>query len=370
MKFKLSIAVTSTVAFALWSLPASAASAGAVYTLTNSSSGNAVMMFNRSATGQLSSGGSFATGGMGSGAGLASEGALALDASNRFLFAVNAGSSSLSVFAVTATGLALVSTTSSGGQNPISLTIFGNLLYVLNAGGDVGGTDTIAGFSVSEGGQLKMVSHGTQLSAPAVGPAQISFNPEGNILIVTEKNTNNIDFFQLNDAGSVVRSKVVPSAAETPYGFAFAKRDALLVSDAVGGTANAGALSSYFAADNGTVQTVSGTAADNQTAPCWVATTNDGRFAYTTNTGSGTISGYSVGYTGTLQLLNANGNTASLGATSAPIDLAISSDSRYLYALGPGTGVIDGFSIALNGSLIQGSQVTGLPASASGLAVR
>jgi 6-phosphogluconolactonase (cycloisomerase 2 family) len=360
----------STVAFALWSLPASAASAGAVYTLTNSSSGNAVMMFNRSVTGQLSAGGTVTTGGTGSGAGLGSEGALALDASNRYLFAVNAGSGSVSVFAVTASGLALVSTTPSGGQNPISLTIFGNLLYVLNAGGDVGGTDTIAGFSVSEGGQLKMVSQGTHLSAPAVGPAQISFNPEGNILVVTEKNTNKIDFFQLNNAGSVIRSKVVPSAVETPYGFAFGKRDALLVSDAVGGTANAGALSSYFAADNGTVQTVSGTAADNQTAPCWVAVTNDGRFAYTTNTGSGTISGYSVGYSGTLQLLNADGNTASLGATSAPIDLAISSDSRYLYAVAPGTGVIDEFSIALNGSLIQGSQVTGLPASASGLAVR
>ena len=370
MKFKLSIAVMSTVAFALWSLPANAASAGAVYTLTNASSGNAVIMFNRSVTGQLSAGGAFATGGNGSGAGLASQGALALDASNRYLFAVNAGSSTISVFAVTADGLTLVGTTSSGGKNPISLTIFGNVLYVLNAGGNVGGADTIAGFSVNESGQLKLISRGTQLSATAVDPAEISFNSEGNILVVTEKDTNKIDFFQLNDAGSVVRSKVIPSAAETPYGFAFGKRDALLVSDAVGGGTNAGALSSYFAADNGVVQTVSGSAADNQTAPCWVVVTNDGRFAYTTNTGSGTISGYSVSYTGTLQLLNADGNTASLGATSAPIDLAISNDSRYLYALAPGAGIIDGFSIALNGALTQDSQVTGLPASASGLAVR
>ncbi len=328
------------------------------------------MMFNRSVTGQLSAGGTFATGGNGSGAGLASQGALALDASNRYLFAVNAGSGTISAFAVTAKGLTLIDTTPSAGKNPISLTIFGNLLFVLDAGGDVGGTDTIAGFSVSENGQLKLISRGTQLSAPSVGPAEISFNPEGNILVVTEKNTNNIDFFQLDDAGFVIRSKVLPSAAETPYGFAFGKRDDLIVSDAVGGGTNAGVLSSYFAADNGVVQTVSGNAADNQTAPCWVAVTNDGRFAYTTNTGSGTISGYSVGYTGTLQLLNADGNTASLGATSAPIDLGISNDSRYLYALAPGTGIIDGFSIALNGSLTQGTQVTGLPASASGLAVR
>lgn len=369
MKFKLSMAIFSTLTFAIWSLPASAA-AGAVYTLSNSNTGNAVLMFNRSANGQLSAGGTFATGGLGSGAGLASEGAVILDSSNRFLFAVNAGSNSVTVFAVTANGLSRVGTSASGGQNPISLTSFGNLLYVLNDGGAVGGRDTIAGFSVDATGHLQEISHGIPLSAPSVGPAEVSFNPEGNLLIVTEKDTNKMDVFSLDNDGAVTGRTVIASPAQTPYGFAFGKRDELFVSDAFGGAQSAGALSSYFVSPDGSVHTINSGSADNQTAPCWVALTNDGRFAYTTNTGSGTVSGYSVGYAGQLQLLNSNGITANLGAGSAPIDLAVSNDSRFLYVLGPGTGVIGGFGIGINGSLAQGGQLQGLPASASGLAVR
>lgn len=359
----------SSLAFVLSSLPASAA-AGAVYTLSNSSSGNVVLMFNRTASGQLTLAGSFNSGGLGSGAGLASQGALALDASNRFLFAVNAGSNSISVFTVNPSGLALVGTFASGGKNPISLTSFGKFLYVLDDGGAVGSDDTIAGFTVDGGGHLKLISQGTQLSAAAVEPAEISFNTEGNALIVTEKATNNIDVFALNDAGLPTSMRVVASAGETPYGFAFGKRDELFVSDAFGGAASTGALSSYSLADQGSLRTIVGTAADYQTAPCWVALTSDGRFAYTTNTGSGTVSGYSVGYAGSLQLLNSGGDSADLGAGSAPIDLAVSNDSRFLYVLGPGTGIIDGFQISLSGALTMNSQVTALPASASGLAVR
>ncbi|MGA8489115.1 MAG: beta-propeller fold lactonase family protein [Terriglobales bacterium] len=369
MKVKLTIAMLATVASLLWSLPASAA-AGAVYTLNNSSAGNAVFMFIRSANGQLASGRTFATGGLGSGAGLASAGSLILDASNRFLFAVNAGSDSVSVFSVTPNGLHLVGATPSAGQNPVSLTAFSNLLYVLNEGGAVGGHDTIAGFRVDESGHLRGISHGIRLSASSVGPAQISFNPEGNLLIVTEKNTNKMDVFSLDDDGVVVGKKVIDSAGETPYGFAFGKRDDLFVSDAFGGAANAGALSSYFVSDNGSVHTISASAADNQTAPCWVALTSDGRFAYTTNTGSGTVSGYGVAYGGSLHLLNSDGITAKLGAGSAPTDLAISNDARFLYVLAPGTGVVDGFRIALDGSLVAGSHIKGLPASTVGLAAR
>ncbi|MGA7218972.1 MAG: beta-propeller fold lactonase family protein [Candidatus Sulfotelmatobacter sp.] len=370
MKSKLNVVMLSAVALAFCSIPASAA-VGAVYTLNNSSSGNAVLMFNRSSNGYLALGGTFATGGLGSGAGLGSQGAVILDASNRFLFAVNAGSNTISVFSVTVNGLSLIGTTSSAGQNPISLTSFGNLLYVLDDGGAAGGNDTIAGFTVDANGHLQNISQGTLLSAPYVGPAEISFNPEGNLLIVTEKNTNNIDVFSLDVNGVASGPNVIASAGETPYGFAFGRRDNLIVSDAVGGTANAGAVSSYFLAEDQTHHTVSASVADKQSAPCWIAATNDGRFAYTTNTGSGTVSAYSVGYAGKLGLLNANGIAASLGGSSAPIDLAISNDSGFLYVLGPGTGIVDGFKIESNGALttLQGS-VGGVPASASGLAVR
>src|SRR3954470_21179964 len=55
---------------------------GAVYTMTNAASGNAVVMFNRSANGTLHEAGTFNTGGMGSGDALGSQGSLVLSEHN------------------------------------------------------------------------------------------------------------------------------------------------------------------------------------------------------------------------------------------------------------------------------------------------
>src|SRR5881409_1809742 len=120
----------------------------AVYTLTNQVAGNSVAVFARAADGTLSAAGSVATGGTGTGAGLGSQGALALSDDGRWLFAVNAGSNDVSILRVTPAGLVLTSRVPSGGTLPISLTVHGNLLYVLNGGG----SGNIAGFALDNGG--------------------------------------------------------------------------------------------------------------------------------------------------------------------------------------------------------------------------
>src|SRR6266849_5798947 len=369
MKSELSCTLLFAIAVSLNTLSAYAA-AGAVYTLNNSSSGNAVLVFSRSADGKISSIGTFPTGGTGTGKGLGNQGALAIDAGVRFLFAVNAGSDNISVFRITENGLHLVDVVPSGGNRPISLTVNRNILYVLNNGGAVGGTDTIAGFGVGENGHLKPIVTGLPLSAPSVGPAQIGLNADGNVLLVTEKNTNNIDLFTVDNNGVASGPTVVPSAGQTPFGFAFGKRNEVFVSDAFGGAANAGAVSSYVVSDKHNLTTITAAAVDGQTAPCWVVLTNDGRFAYTTNTGSGNVSGYRVGFNGTLQLLSTSGQTGNTGTGSTPLDAAVSNDSRFLYVLTPGTGNIQGFSVSLDGSLSPLSQATGVPSSASGLVAR
>ena len=93
--------------------------------------------------------GSYATGGTGTGQGLGSQGAIAIDAANRFLFVVNAGSDNLSVFNIEKSTPQMVGVLASGGRQPISLTVRHNVLYVLNDGGAVGSGDTIAGFRVA-----------------------------------------------------------------------------------------------------------------------------------------------------------------------------------------------------------------------------
>src|SRR5437879_5005501 len=168
---------------------------GAVYTLTNQVGGNAVAAFTRGADGRLASAGSVATGGTGTGASLGSQGAVSLSNDGRRLFAVNAGSNDVSVFAVSPTGLALASRTASGGTLPISLTVHGNVLYVLNAGG----SGNISGFTLGASGDLTPIAGATlPLSGSTVGPADVQFSPDGSRLVVTEKNTNLLDVYAVD----------------------------------------------------------------------------------------------------------------------------------------------------------------------------
>src|SRR5256885_7801638 len=167
----------------------------AVYTLTNQVAGNAVAVFNRAADGTLTAAGTIATGGTGTGAGLGSQGAVALSDDGRRLFAVNAGSNDVSVFDIGPAGPSLASRTASGGTLPISLTVHGNVLYVLNAGGN----GNISGFTIGSSGALTPIAGATlALSGSNVGPAEVQFSPDGNSLVVTEKNTNRLDLYALD----------------------------------------------------------------------------------------------------------------------------------------------------------------------------
>jgi len=284
----------------------------AVYTLSNSPAGNEVIMYTRSASGHLSMSGSYATGGTGTGSGLGSQGAVVL--SNGFVFAVNAGSDEVSVMSVSHGGLTMADKVSSGGIMPISLTVHHNLLYVLNAGG----SGNITGFRISRSGDLTPIPGSTQpLSGAGVGPAQVEFNPWGNVLVVTEKGTNLINTYPVGSDGVAGPPITQPSAGDTPFGFEFDKRGHLIVSDAFGGGPNAGAMSSYNVSGSG-VSLITGPVANTQTAPCWVVVTKNGKFTYTSNTGTNNISGYKIGHNGSITLFNDGGNTASTGA--GPID--------------------------------------------------
>ncbi|HEV8579416.1 MAG TPA: beta-propeller fold lactonase family protein [Thermoanaerobaculia bacterium] len=346
--------------------------AGAVYVATNAA-GNAILAFDRLASGRLDPTPQvYPTGGAGTGTGLGNQGGVILSANERHLFAINAGSDEISVFRVDAHGLTWLSNTPSGGQRPISLTQHGRLLYVLSAGGAVGGQDSIAGFFIGSDGALDPIPGSVQpLSAANTDPAQIGFTPDGGVLVVTEKATNTITTFVVGAGGAAGAPHPQPSVGQTPFGFAFGKRGQLLVSEAFGGAVEASAVTVYFVADDGTLEVLDPSAPTTETAACWLAISNDGRFAYTTNTGSGTLSGFTVGFDGTLTLLDGDGVTGDTGAGTAPIDMDFSTDGRSLYTLNAGTGSLAVFRFAGgSGELSALQQVAGLPDGANGLAAR
>jgi 6-phosphogluconolactonase (cycloisomerase 2 family) len=340
---------------------------GAVYTLTNETSGNAVAIFDRASDGTLSYVGAAPTGGLGTGEGLNSQGAVVLSEDNRFLLAVNAGSDDLSVFAVTSSGLSRVQRIGSGGARPVSVAIRKGIVYVLNAGG----SGNIAGFAQAINGELSPIAGSSRpLSAPDAGGAQVSFTTDGKALIVTERLTNVIDVYALNGDGSAQEARVHPSSGATPFGFDFGKRGALIVSEAFGGAPDASAASSYLVGPEGALSLVTGSLGTTETSACWLVVSQDGRFAYVANTGSGTVSGYAIGHDGSLALLDADGVTGP-DADGGPADLTLSGDGQFLYVLTRGTNSVTGFERSTSdGDLERTSVAGGLPASAVGLAAR
>jgi len=349
-----------------WGGTASAAShnSSAVYVLTNAAAGNAVAIFDRGSDGTLRPAGTLATGGLGTGAGLGSQGALVLSEKNRWLFGVNAGSNDISAFEVRGGDLRLVNRIASGGERPISLTVHDDLLYVLNAGG----SGNISGFSIGNHGKLRALdgstrnlSNGGAGAAPA--PAQIQFSGDGESLVVTEKGTNLIDTFAIDDDGIAAEVVTHPSAGMTPFGFAFGKRGDLIISEAFGGAPGQSALSSYDL-DDDELTTISPSVPTTQTAACWVAVTKNGRFAYTTNTGSASVSGYRVARDGSLTLLAANAGTT--GTT--PTDVDLTHNSKFLYVLNAGSHNLSAFRVQGDGDLLSLGTFGDLPAGAVGVA--
>jgi 6-phosphogluconolactonase (cycloisomerase 2 family) len=332
---------------------------GNVYTLNNQVSGNKVMAFNRSSDGLLTFSASYSTGGNGTGGGLGNQGALVLADDGEILLAVNPGSNSVSSFKVNDNGLSLKSTVSSGGMRPVSIARHDEIVFVLNAGG----TNNISGFKLKNNGMLEAIPNSTRpLSAASTGPAQVSFVNEGKVLVVTEKGTNKIITYTVNDDGMPGMMHSITSSSPTPFGFAV-RNENIFVSEAVGGAPGASVLSSYQINYNGVITLADGSVGAGQSAACWVVITNNGKYAYTTNTASNNLSTFGI-----KDVTNISVEEAIAGTTEAgPIDAAVSNNSKYLFVLNGAAHSIQSFEVAGNGTLTALQTIPGLPAGATGL---
>ncbi len=348
---------------------------GAAFAMTNRSTGNQIITYRRAATGALTRVGAVATRGNGIGTDLDTQGALRLSSDHRFLYAANAGSDDVTVFSVNGTHLTFLQKVYAGDE-PNSLTIHGNLLYVLD--GSVAGNG-ILGFRRASNGTLIPIAHSFRLlSSPIAVPGQVDFSPDGRLLLVTQKTTNvllspqnAIDVFTVGSNGlPSALPKRQPSHGLRPFSLAFRNDGRLVVAESFNAAPLRSAVSSYRVSSTGKLDVISGSVQNRQTDTCWIVITKDGRYVFTANFGSGTISSYRFDPTGQLRLVEAK--AAFLGITSQPVDLALSADSRYLYLLLRGTGAVASFKIQDDGDLSPlGVVKGGLPVAdgASGLAV-
>ena len=326
------------------------ATRSAVFIASNGAAGNNVLIYRRNANGSLNAAGQVATGGLGSGGGLGNQGGVTATESGQTLLVVNAGSNDLSVFRARNGGLTLTDRLPSGGTRPVSVAVHDDIVYVLNAG-----SDNISGFRLKSGRLAPIAGSTRPLSGSGTAPAQIAFSPSGDTLLVTEKATNKIVAYAVNDHGIASGPIVQNSNGQTPFGFAFDKRGHAIVSEAFGGSASA--LSSYNVSRTGTLRSISNSIdATGQRAACWVVVSRNGRFAYTTNTASGTISSFAINRDGSLRLISSVAATTSAG----PIDMDLSGNGETLFVLNAGAQTLQSFDVdQATGSLTALETVSG-----------
>jgi hypothetical protein len=383
---------------------ASEAPVGAVYTQTNDPGGNSVVVFDRYADGTLAKRQAVATGGAGStqsvGCGpgcpiLDSQNAVVVSKSGKLVFAVNAGSDTVSSFRETKAGLVQVDEEGSGGDMPESLALHGDLLYVLNTdtANDNGTTGNIYGLRISADGGLSPVGSSQPLAhfAPPFATARgIDFDPTGKVIVVTELvgglipgpgPPGAINTFVVGSDGKAGPVASYASSDTFPFGFAFDNKGHLIVSNIVNPDVptTIGSVSSYDVSASGVVTAID-TVSSGGILPCWVVVSNDGRLAFVVNTGAtfpsqAPVTSFGISPSGELSPI---GSAASQEGDFARTDAALSRDSRYLYVLAPSVGPgapshIDQYALdSAGGMTLIGSTPAGadLGVGATGLAAR
>jgi 6-phosphogluconolactonase len=347
--------------------PASAAASaggssvtGHVYVNDNTAGTNTIGAFDRHADGTLTPepGSPFPAGGAGTGAGLASQGAIQFAAGGRFVLAADAGSNQISVLRVSRNGsLSPVpgGVVSSGGAMPVSIAVHGSLVYVANAGT---AATNYTGFRLL-GGHLFRIPGSTVTLPSAAQPGDVLFNGTGTKLVGTRVGTSQIDSFTVGFGGRLTPAPGSPFQAQGlgPFGSEFRPTNPsqLFVSNAHNTAADSGTVSAFTDSSRGTLTPVAGSPfADDQMAPCWVEISHDGRFLFTVNTASGTISRFSIAPGGKLTLLGST-PVAATGAVGA-VDARLSPGGRYLYVDESKIGSVGVFAV-------HGGSLTELPSS-------
>jgi 6-phosphogluconolactonase (cycloisomerase 2 family) len=330
----------------------------AVFVQTDNVAGNQIVAYHRNHDGSLTLVGSYSTGGLGgvlNGSAvdhLGSQGSLASDPAHGLLYAVNAGSNSVSVFSVYGDQLSLRQVVDSGGTFPVSIAVHGDLVYVLNA--ENGGS--LSGYWVGDGRLHPIWGSTRPLGLTIPGdttqfthtPGQVAFSPDGTQLIVTTKANavgNDIDVFGVRYDGRLSDSPVVNSEPGTvPFAIAFDQAGHLVI-----GEAGPSAVVTFRLHQDGTVTQLD-SVASGQPGLCWVTPAGD--FFFTGNTSSNSTSGYQASFNGQLTLL---GFTATDPGT---VDSSATANGRFLYVQTGGNGIVDEFQVNTNGSLTEVGSVT------------
>lgn len=361
----LAVASVAPPSFAATTASVTVQDGGAVFVQTDDLQHNGIVTFTRDADGHLTRTGEVFTGGHGGVEqdvpldSLASQDSLTYDAAHRLLFAVNAGSNTVTSFRVAGAHLTRVQTVPSGGIFPVSVSAGHGRLYVLNAGG----SGNVTGYRITPSGVLTAIpgaSRDLGLANEArpefiTAPADIVQTGDGDRVVVTTKANNTVDVFNVKD-GRLSTPVKNPAASAVPFAVSFDSHGRLAV-------ANAGnsSVSTYRIKSDGTLRTITAGTQDGQAALCWLVGTGDTFFGG--NAGSSTISAFAVDAAGTVSLTGTTDGVVAHtgGGTGGTIDLAITGDQKLLYAENSFAGTVEAYRIQPDHTLALVDTAGGLP---------
>ena len=332
-----------------------------VYLDGNTAGANTIAGFVRNGNGSLTAlpGSPFAAGGAGL-AGVPSQDAVKFADHGRYLLAVDAGSNQISVLRVGWHGsLTPVpgSPFSSGGVEPNSIAVHDDLVYVSNLG-----SPNYTGFFLTPWGSLRPIPNSTVTLPAGENTGDIVINNEGTKLIGaviggTTPGSSVINAFRVNWDGrlAVAPGSPYPAQGLGAFGSEFSpiNPNQVFVSNAHNGP-GLGTVSAFEDSWNGALSPIGASPfADNQTAPCWLVVSHDGRRLYALNTGTGSVSSYSVAADGTLTLLASTPLTDAAGGAITGTDVTVSNDDSTLYVNEAKNGTVGAYAINPDGSVTQ-----------------
>jgi 6-phosphogluconolactonase (cycloisomerase 2 family) len=298
-----------------------------VYSISNPAGPNSIVAYERNRiTGELLFIGTHSTGGSGSGLVVDSQSPLIANPEGTLLFAANPGSNDISVMRVNEDGsLTLIgSPVPSRGVQPASLALHDDLLYVANKG-DSNSNPNYSGFRVGGDGSLVPIKKQFRLSRNA-DPTHILFDSTGRSLVGLRLGSRGIDIFNVKSNGRLrLRGSIEDQAGPFAAAFNPLDRENLIVADV-----RLPGASSYFVNRSGSIRVLNSVSNSPERAACWIAVHSEGREVWVSNTGTNSVSLYTIESTGGVSLVSSH-TTTPFGRT--PFEVVLDRGNRFLYQL-------------------------------------
>jgi DNA-binding beta-propeller fold protein YncE len=283
-----------------------------VYVESNDPAGNAIFAFARGADGSLTPlpGSPFPAGGTGVSFTTAlgpfdSDQEVIVNPAQTLLFAVNGGSDTIAVFNIHDDGSLTPVDGSpfwSGGSNPVSVGLAGDILCVVNKDEDPGHPGQFlpnyTSMRVSAGGQLTPIRNSTVTEDLGSDPSQALVSPDGTLLFGADFLGGLLRTFRIEASGRLSPRDIQPlppaefadtGAPPLPLGLAVHPTQNLLYVDFV--TINR--IGIYRYSKQGAL-TFLRTVPDSGKAACWALVNKAGTRLYASNTGDSSISVYDI----------------------------------------------------------------------------